>query len=323
MAESALCEVRVPTYKRPDSLRRALRSLLKQSHQHWIARIFDDSPEQEAKAVVAEFNDPRIRYEPNAENLGASKNIDKCFAAVDKPADYAFMLEDDNWIFPTFIEENIRAAQQHNVGIVLRNQEIWYEHQGETRNTGRTMRGQTFKEGIVPARHFHMSPMLFEGISNGGLFWSNQMQSDLQVGPTVRFSGLQERCRSFQIDEPVYFASQPLAVWTHLEEEEMFREMAHGRVVSRGKQSMVNMVYRHFGKEAIAYNQPIAERSNTAQELEHVLLEAGHFSYRSGKYDIRNRIIISMKGLYKRLFIADPIRDYWETKKAVFLRPSL
>jgi glycosyltransferase involved in cell wall biosynthesis len=49
----SLCEVRIPTYKRPDLLKRALSNLRKQTYDNWQAIAFDDSPEQEVK-----FEDP-------------------------------------------------------------------------------------------------------------------------------------------------------------------------------------------------------------------------------------------------------------------------
>lgn len=319
---SDLCEVRMPTYKRPQKLKRALKSLINQSHSNWRAFVYDDSAKREAESVVEAFNDERIKYAPNKTNLGASENIDKCFRPITGNADYAFVLEDDNWIYPDFIKENIRIAESRSVKLILRNQEIWYESKNESINTGRTMRGAKFDEGIIEPQSFQMMPLLFEGISNGGLFWHRDIKTDLVVGPTIEFSGIQERCRSFQIEDPIYFAPKPLAVWTHLEEAEMFRSLARGRVVSRAKQSMVRMVLKCFGQTAIDLNRRIAERSNYEKELEQVLLEAGYFKYRANNFSRIERTEIFLKGFLKRFVIADPLKKYWKTKKAVFLRPS-
>ncbi|MGM0588803.1 MAG: glycosyltransferase family 2 protein [Bacteroidota bacterium] len=319
---SKICEVRMPTYKRPKKLSRALQSLCRQTYPHWKALVFDDSPEQEAKNVVEDFGDPRIWYEPNPQNLGAAKNIDRCFQPITSDAGYAFMLEDDNWIYPEFIERNVDLVERHKVNLVLRNQEIWYEQHGESEDTGRTMRGNAFEEGIIPARNFQMMPLLFEGISNGGLFWTRHLLSDLQVGETVPYAGLQERCRSFQIEEPVYFGAHPLAVWTHLEGDEILRSSVKGRRRARAKQAMVKIVLRHFGSQAIELNANYARALNSEKELEHVLVESGHLRYRSGFFSPSERVMIAAKGLAKRLAISDPLKDYWKTKKAVFLRPS-
>jgi hypothetical protein len=284
--------------------------------------VYDDSPEQEAMSVVQGFGDSRISYVRNPQNLGAAKNIDRCFQPISSDADYAFMLEDDNWLYPEFIAENIRLMEEHDINLLLRNQEIWYENRGKTQNTGRTMRGKAFDEGVIPAQNFQMMPLLFEGISNGGLFWSRHLRSELQVGETVPFAGLQERCRSFQIEEPVYFAARPLAVWTHLESEEILRTAVRGRRRARAKQAIVKMVLRHFGDAAIELNIQYAQDLDSERELEHVLVESGIFNYRSGYYSQRERITIAAKGFFKRWTLSDPLENYWKTKKAVFLRPS-
>ena len=47
------CEVRVPTYRRPELLERCLKSLIAQTHENWRAIVLDDSPEREGEAVLA------------------------------------------------------------------------------------------------------------------------------------------------------------------------------------------------------------------------------------------------------------------------------
>jgi hypothetical protein len=84
--------------------------LVAQTYSSWVALVFDDSPLQEAKTIVESFNDSRLIYKPNHQNLGASKNLNQCFDT--KPylnGNFAFVLEDDNWIYPDFIESNIKA----------------------------------------------------------------------------------------------------------------------------------------------------------------------------------------------------------------------
>lgn len=71
----SLCEVRIPAYKRPDLLRRALSSLVVQSYPNWQAIVLDDSPDKEALNVIRSFEDDRILYKPNEKNLGVLKNI--------------------------------------------------------------------------------------------------------------------------------------------------------------------------------------------------------------------------------------------------------
>jgi glycosyltransferase involved in cell wall biosynthesis len=81
-------EVRVPTYKRPRLLRRALLSLCSQTHANWTCIVMDDSLEREGEKVCADINDPRITYSPNNANLGICENLNNaCVQPLSSAAD--------------------------------------------------------------------------------------------------------------------------------------------------------------------------------------------------------------------------------------------
>ena len=48
-----LCEVRVPTFRRPTLLKRALLSLIDQTYSNWRCIVFDDCQEKSAKLSAA------------------------------------------------------------------------------------------------------------------------------------------------------------------------------------------------------------------------------------------------------------------------------
>jgi glycosyltransferase involved in cell wall biosynthesis len=152
----ALCEVRIPTYQRPQLLKRALTSLVDQTYSNWVAIVMDDSPQQEAQAVVESIADERIHYAPNATQLGCAGNINRAFATRSLVGGhYACILEDDNWLLPTFLAENIAALNIHGVDLLLRNQAIW--QQGvEATPTGRSTRLWRYTPGYFTLRVFLM-----------------------------------------------------------------------------------------------------------------------------------------------------------------------
>ena len=118
-----LVHIRTPTYRRPKALRRCLESLQAQTASRWICDVYDDCPEGSAQEVIAELDDPRIRFQHNRQQLFASKNIDSCFTKQNPhEADYFFVLEDDNYVLPDFITNNIALCVQHQVNILFRNQ---------------------------------------------------------------------------------------------------------------------------------------------------------------------------------------------------------
>lgn len=256
-----LCEVRAPTYRRPVLLARALRSLVQQTHSCWRAIVFDDSDEREGQQVVESIDDARIFYRPNPRNLGCARNLDQAFQT--RPylgADYACVLEDDNYLMPEFLEQNILCAQTHHVPIVLRNQLIMSEQRAQAA-VSRTTRGDYFEERIYEPIELHAALWVFEGISNGGLFWSTNSVSDLQVGPLVTDAGLQEHCRTLQIREHLFFAERPLAVWSEVPIESSLRRPVINRVFARGQQAIRRSLFQTYGKQLAPHAERFAAKS--------------------------------------------------------------
>jgi hypothetical protein len=209
-----LIQIRTPTYRRPEALRRALQSVRDQNWDHWVVDVFDDDPDCTGRRICADFGDPRIRYHANSPQRFASRNIDACFSARNpNDADYFCVLEDDNFLLPGFFKENVRLCREHNVEIVLRNQLI--EHQSATPTAHLSKTGvldQLFTEGLYAPEVFRLSLLIGIGVSNGGLFWSRMASSKLEIGFACTAT-VQEYLRTFSVNELIYVALTPLAVW--------------------------------------------------------------------------------------------------------------
>lgn len=217
---AGLVQIRTPTYKRPAALKRALESMIAQTWDNWVCDVYDDDPAASGRDVCEALGDPRIHYTHNVPQRFASRNIDGCFTA-DNPrgADYFCVVEDDNFILPTFCAENIALCRAQGVEIVLRNQVV--EHASGTERAHLSEGGvldELFVEGLYDAADFRLSLLIGIGVSNGGLFWSRHARSQLEIqyGCTAT---LQEYLRTFAIAEPVYVAMTPLAVWAENAEQ--------------------------------------------------------------------------------------------------------
>jgi len=209
-----LVQVRTPTYRRPAALRRALESVIGQSWENWIVDVYDDDPLRAGEQVCAELADARIRYHANSPQRFASRNIDSCFSANNpNGADYFCVLEDDNYLLPEFFADNMRLCREHGVEIVLRNQLI--EHESATPSAHLSKGGvldQLFIEGLYDPEIFRMSLLVGIGVSNGGLFWSRKATSKLEIGFKCTAT-MQEYMRTFSVNELIYLAMTPQAVW--------------------------------------------------------------------------------------------------------------
>jgi hypothetical protein len=214
MTQSELVAVRTPTYRRPAMLRRALGSLIAQSHPHWVCTVFDDDPNQSGRAVVESMDDPRIRYRHNAPQRFASRNIDQCFSSENpEQADFFCVVEDDNYLLADFMRDNIRLCKRHGVELLLRNQLV--EHASGTDGARLGSIGVLdglFTDRVYPPEEFRLSLLAGIGVSNGGMFWSSKARSHLEIGYKCTAT-LQEYMRTYSIAEPICVAMTPLAVW--------------------------------------------------------------------------------------------------------------
>jgi glycosyltransferase involved in cell wall biosynthesis len=303
-----LIEIRVPTYKRPDLLKRALGSIVTQTWGNWVCLVFDDSPDKEGESVVKSFNDPRIKYEPNTVRLGGAGNIDKAFTPVPLAGgSYACTLEDDNWFYSTFLEKNLELCEDKGVDIVLRNQAVWYQEKERVSRTDRTTRGLCWEEGLISVEELHASLLLFEGVSNGGLFWRLNCGVNLFVGSAVSDSGIQEYCRTWQIDRPVWFARQPECAWVAMPAELVTRSVLSNREFSTGRETISRIVYRRYGKASIALILKMAR----SRGLEQVLWD--HLACSGVPQALLNQPSLAIKwakAFIRRLITKNPLADY-------------
>ncbi len=211
---STLCEVRIPTYNRPILLKRALNSLLAQTHRAWTCKVYDDSTNDDAQGICASLGDPRISYHRNPFKRGASGNIDHCFSLIGD-AEYYCVLEDDNFLFPAFIEQNIQCIQRSGCSLVLRNQRIEDDCRGSADGTltAATTLASSFHGGIFSADLFRTSVLFGIGVSNGGLFWRRGCKTKLEVCLTGEDAAFDEYLRTFSVRDAVCVEMEPLAVW--------------------------------------------------------------------------------------------------------------
>jgi|TARA_R100000501_G_scaffold17919_1_gene34847 glycosyltransferase involved in cell wall biosynthesis len=87
----------IPTYARPDELRRAMRSVLGQSMADFELLVVDDEPSAAIEALVTSFDDARIRYIPQPENMGVAAARNRGLREA-RAALVCFLDDDDEWL---------------------------------------------------------------------------------------------------------------------------------------------------------------------------------------------------------------------------------
>lgn len=94
----------LPTFRRPELLARALRSVLDQTCTDWQVLVCDNHSGDGTAAVVERFaaRERRIRYQVNERNIGALANFGRGFAEVRTP--YFCLFSDDDVLLPRCLE---------------------------------------------------------------------------------------------------------------------------------------------------------------------------------------------------------------------------
>ncbi len=110
--------VLMPLYKtNATHLREAVGSVLAQTYTDFELLLLDDCPNDDRAAVVAEFSDPRIRYEKNEKNLGISRSRNKLIDMAQ--GEYLAIMDHDDISLPNRLENQVRYMDIHpEVGVV-------------------------------------------------------------------------------------------------------------------------------------------------------------------------------------------------------------
>jgi glycosyltransferase involved in cell wall biosynthesis len=104
--------VLIPTYKRPEKLKRAVESVLMQSYQDFKIVISDNASGNETENVVSSLikNESRIEYYKQSVNIGMNPNFNFLVSKVTTP--FFCLLSDDDYYLPNFFEDAINGFNQ-------------------------------------------------------------------------------------------------------------------------------------------------------------------------------------------------------------------
>lgn len=109
--------VLVTTYNRSALLPRALASVLKQDFKDFEIVVVDDQSTDDTPQVMAGYDDPRIRYVRNAENMakkGGDRSIFQRFVDLQARGEFFLWLcDDDYWLPADLLSRQIRIMREH------------------------------------------------------------------------------------------------------------------------------------------------------------------------------------------------------------------
>ena len=205
----ATVRVFVPTYGRPHLLKRALESLLAQTHQDWTAEVHNDLPEdQEPSQIVSELQDPRVRFVQHPRNLGGTATFNLFFSNTTEP--FYSLLEDDNWWEPSFLEKMIEHMNANpTVTVAWSNQKVAEEcADGSWILTNRTVRARSGDDQPQLITWPQVEQLYGALHSQGAMIVRSRPGDDFKT-PPVELTGV-EGFRERVFPHPLLYVPEPL-----------------------------------------------------------------------------------------------------------------
>jgi glycosyltransferase involved in cell wall biosynthesis len=118
-----LVSICIPTYNRPEYLRRAVDSCLAQTYPHFEIVITDNSTNTATTDMAAKWTDPRIRYCKNEGNIGANASCNRVVSLA--TGKYLKFLMDDDLLKPRCLELMVRAMEEYpTAGVAMAPMEL-------------------------------------------------------------------------------------------------------------------------------------------------------------------------------------------------------
>jgi FkbM family methyltransferase len=111
--ENTLVHIITPTYKRPEKLKRAVNSVLKQTHSNFVQHIVADGHDEAVANYVRGLKDPRILYDyvDHAGPGGGKCRIKALDSIKSTDKEYICFLDDDNTMYPEFISKHLENLE--------------------------------------------------------------------------------------------------------------------------------------------------------------------------------------------------------------------
>jgi len=121
----------IPTYRRPNLLKRAIQSVLNQTYPHFQVIVCDNASGDDTSKTVVELikNDSRVKYYCHSENLGLIDNFNFGMSKVE--TEYFSLLSDDDILLPNFYQATLEGFQKYPDAIFSAGEVVKINEEGE------------------------------------------------------------------------------------------------------------------------------------------------------------------------------------------------
>jgi len=110
----------------------AIRSIVEQTYSDWELVVVDDCSPEDLQSIVNQFDDERVSYHRNAENVGGKDLVaqwNHCISFA--KGEFVVLAADDDVYKPTFCEECVRLAEKYPQVNLIRSSVEQIDENGE------------------------------------------------------------------------------------------------------------------------------------------------------------------------------------------------
>ncbi|MDT0645306.1 glycosyltransferase family A protein [Zunongwangia sp. F260] len=117
--------VLMPTYNAGSYIRDSIDSILNQTFEDFHLYIYDDCSTDDTEDIVAGYDDQRLFYKKNQENLGIAKTLNKGLDYLLPHYKYVARMDADDWSYPQRFELQLKMFEQDADLIMCGTQGYW------------------------------------------------------------------------------------------------------------------------------------------------------------------------------------------------------
>jgi len=111
MSDESLVSICIPTYNRAGMVGKAIDSALAQSYTNIEVLVVDNASGDDIESVIAGYDDSRLQFFKNKENLGLFGNFNRCIEL--SKGKYIHILNSDDYIDSNFTKTCVELLETH------------------------------------------------------------------------------------------------------------------------------------------------------------------------------------------------------------------
>jgi hypothetical protein len=135
----------IPTYNYGRFLGRAVESVLAQEQGDFELIVVDNASTDDTQAVLARYDDSRLRLVRNPRNLGLFRNFARSLELAE--GELVKFLAADDWLHPAYLREAVALAAAHPSAAIVSGPGYYVDEDGVVFGVGTT---GVFRPGFVP-----------------------------------------------------------------------------------------------------------------------------------------------------------------------------